>query len=96
MFAMNATKEEIREKFFLPSDSRATKLRDMFSKHVTYLDKSLNRAWKGPVEAVVPEEKAADMREAMNFIGAHVDKTESLPGGRVRLYSQGYYVHVGA
>jgi len=93
---MKATKKEVREKFSLPSGSRATELREMFSKHVTYLDDSLNTSWKGRVEAVVPEEKASDMREAMDFIGASVDNETKLAGGRVRLYSRGYYFHVGA
>lgn len=96
---MEATKEEIREKFSLPSDSRATKLRSIFSEYAQFLDDDLYTPWKGPVVAIVDrsdDESVEDVEEAMDFIGAIVDEKEEMPDGSVKLFSKGYYHHIGA
>ena len=96
---MEATTEEIREKFSLPSVDRATELRNIFSEYAQFLDGDLNTPWKGRVIAVVDrfdDESVEDVEEAMNFIGAIVDEKEEQPDGSVKLFSNGYYHHIGA
>lgn len=49
--------------------------------------------WKGPTFAIVDENIADDMAEAMDFVGALVDGESKVEGGKVRLYSEGYWAH---
>lgn len=73
----------------------AERLRYLFRTHVRHLEPQLG--WKGPCEASVPLEVAADVREAMDFMGALVD--HEAPAGdekHVLLHSEGYYFHIGA
>lgn len=96
---MEASTDEIREKFSLPSDSRASELRRIFSEYAEFIDQSLNTPWKGRVVAVVDrfdDESVEDVEEAMDFIGAIVDEKEEQPDGSVKLFSKGYYHHIGA
>jgi len=73
----------------LPRPERAEYLRRLWTEHVRELDGS----WKGRVLARVAPELADDMAEALEFMGALVDKREALPSGRVSLYSEGYWAH---
>ena len=52
--------------------------------------------WKGPCFAVVPSDLASHMSEAMDFMGAVVDLEEPEKDGKVRLWSEGYYTHIGS
>jgi hypothetical protein len=79
--------------FRMATTAWAERLRYLFKTHVKPVDPALG--WKGPCEAVVPPELAADVREAMGFMGAHVDD-EQENRNRVRIYSEGYYAHIGA
>lgn len=68
----------------------AEKLRKMCHDHIQQIDDH----WKGRVFAVVPNEDADMMREAMGFIGSIVDWEK--PGakeGTTFLYSDGYWAH---
>jgi len=74
-----------------PTHKRAEQLRALYAEHVTHLEPDFG--WKGAVEAVVPAELVADVREAMDFMGSLVDHEEDAAGGKTRLYSEGYYAH---
>lgn len=80
----------------LPTNEEATRLRNLFSEHITYHDEDLVSPWKGPISATVSEDLAPDMRQAMGFMGCAVDHETVLPDGHIVLYSKGYYYHVGA
>lgn len=80
-------------KFRMATNAWADRLRFLFSEHVKPLEPKYG--WKGPCAAVVPVALAADVGEAMGFVGAIVDLQEQ-EGGNVRLYSEGYYIHIGS
>ena len=66
-----------------------------FDEHVKHLEPQYG--WKGACEAVVPKTLAADVREAMTFMGALVDYEQDLGDEvHVLIHSSGYYVHIGA
>lgn len=71
-------------------EQRGDLLRKLYETHVKPLSKY---GWKGPCEAVVPENLAADVADAMSFMGSLVDDEQTLPGGKVRLFSEGYWAH---
>ena len=74
----------------LPSNERADYLRGLWDAHVAELDDH----WKGRVQAVVTNDLADDVAEAMEFMGALVDKREAMGGGRKTwIFSQGYWAH---
>jgi hypothetical protein len=79
----------------LPSVSRGEVLRQLFSTHVRPLPFGPKNEthWKGPCAAEVSAEIADDVAEAMTFHGSIVDDRRTLPDGRVRLYSEGYWAH---
>ena len=79
----------------LPSVDRADMLRRLFSEHVKPLPFGPKKEthWKGPCAAEVPATIADDVAEAMVFHGSIVDDRRDLPGGLVRLYSEGYWAH---
>jgi hypothetical protein len=79
----------------IPSQDRSTLLRQLYGEHVKPLPFGPKREthWKGPCAAEVPAAIADDVTEAMDFMGAIVDDRRDLPGGRVRLYSEGYWAH---
>lgn len=97
---MEPSKEDLREKFDLPTETRAQELRNLFSERIETLNDNLRTPWKGRVLIVVEPEESREMvetcKEAMNFMGAIVDEVKSLPDGSVKLFSKGYYHHVGA
>lgn len=81
--------------FRMATDAWAERLRYLFRKHVYHLEPQYG--WKGPCEASVPRELAADVCEAMDFMGAIVDwETEVGDEVHVLLHSEGYYAHIGA
>lgn len=92
------TDQTSNEKIFrnLPSQEKAQELRNFFSENIEYLEEDVYSPWKGRVYAVVQKEDRAKMREAMNFVGAIVDNEKELPDGRIKLFSRGYYHHIGA
>jgi hypothetical protein len=73
----------------LPSNERGEKLRKLWDVHVRLIDVD----WKGRVEAIVSESIVGDVQEAMEFMGAIVDRIEPKGDGTVRLYSSGYRAH---
>jgi len=77
-----------------PTQKRAEQLRTLWSEHIKHEDPQWG--WKGPCFAVVPSDLASHMSEAMNFMGAVVDLEEPDEDGKVRLWSEGYYAHIGA
>lgn len=67
-------------------------LRWLYREHVRPLQPGGD--WRGPCHAVVPVAIAPDVRQAMDSMGSKVDgDPQSLPDGRVRLRSLGYWVH---
>jgi hypothetical protein len=72
-----------------PDNKRADELRKLWSEHVV----PLTEHWKGPVEAVVKPSLVEDVSEAMDFMGAIVDKISETCDGMVKLYSKGYWAH---
>lgn len=52
--------------------------------------------WKGRVEALVPADLADAVAHAMACNGATIDERTTTAEGLVRLYSRGYYYHIGA
>jgi hypothetical protein len=83
----------------LPSQERAEELREIFSEYSQFLEEDIYSPWKGKVICIVErsdDETVDDVREAMNFIGAIVDSVEEQPDGSVKLFSGGYYHHIGA
>lgn len=79
----------------VPSADRAEILRRLYSEHVRPLPFGPKKEthWKGPCAAEVPAAIADDVSEAMTFMGSIVDDRRELPGGLVRLYSEGYWAH---
>jgi hypothetical protein len=77
--------------YYSPTQKRAEELRALVQEHMKPLEPEFG--WKGAVEAVVPEEIAADVAEAMCFVGAIVDEEMELGDGTVRIYSDGYWAH---
>jgi hypothetical protein len=73
----------------LPTQDRAEYLRGLVNEHLEHLDDH----WKGRVFATVTPELADDMAEAMDFIGALVDRRQTTVSGLVHLYSDGYWHH---
>jgi hypothetical protein len=81
--------------FRMATTAWSDRLTYLFRKHVKHDEPQYG--WKGPCRAVVPEHLAADVREAMGHVGAIVDLEEATPSGMyVALYSEGYYIHIGA
>jgi len=97
---MEPSKEDLRKKFNLPTETRAQELRNLFSERIEPQNDNLRTPWKGRVLIVVeptePREMVEMCKEAMDFMGAIVDQVKSLPDGSVKLFSKGYYHHVGA
>lgn len=79
----------------IPSTDRSDTLRKLYSEHVKPLPFGPKKEmhWKGPCAAEVPAAIANDVADAMNFMGSLVDDQRALPGGLVRLYSEGYWAH---
>ena len=79
----------------VPADDRAEVMRRLYKEHVKPLPFGPKRElhWKGPCAAEVPAAIASDVADAMNFMGSIVDDRRDLPGGIVRLYSDGYWAH---
>lgn len=79
----------------IPGEDRADMLRRLYREHVKPLPFGPNKElhWKGPCAAEVPAALAHDVEAAMDFMGSIVDDRRELPGGLVRLYSEGYWVH---
>ena len=90
---------EVREyggiKSMEATQKRAEQLRDLWAEHIKHEDQE-KWGWKGPCFAVVPSDVASHMSEAMCFMGAVVDLEEPGEDGNVRLWSEGYYIHIGA
>ncbi len=74
---------------------RGSTMRALYNAHVKPLPfGSKNEThWKGPCEAKVPAAIADLVSNAMDFMGSLVDDRRDLPGGLVRLYSDGYWAH---
>jgi len=72
------------------TDERADELRALYNTHVVPTGRY---GWKGPVKAKVTPALAADVAEAMNFIGSLVDSKHILKSGMVVLRSTGYWAH---
>lgn len=72
-----------------PTQSQAEVLKAAYKEHVIapYGD------WRGPCLAVVSPEKAALVREAMDFMGSIVDHEDVTADGDIRLASDGYWAH---
>jgi len=69
----------------------ARRMRSVYKRHVKTLVDGAN--WRGPCQATVDLPDIDDVREAMNFMGSLVDTETTLPSGRVRLTSRGYWAH---
>lgn len=76
----------------LPSEDRCDLLQSLWSQHVKH-EKAEQFGWKGPCHALVEASIAADVAEAMDFMGAIVDDRRTLANGQVLLSSRGYYAH---
>ena len=79
----------------VPSNDRGEVLRRLYSEYVKPLPFGPKNEihWKGPCAAEVPAARANDVADAMIFMGSIVDDRRDLPGGLVRLYSEGYWAH---
>jgi hypothetical protein len=75
----------------LPGPARCAELHALYVEHVKPTQPGGH--WKGACQAEVDAAVAADVREAMDFHGSIVDSELALPGGRVRLFSEGYWAH---
>ena len=64
-------------------------LRSLWAKHVKFLDDH----WKGRVYALVDESISDDVAEAMDFNGALIEFTEDREGGKVYIFSEGYWAN---
>lgn len=72
------------------SDARADELRELFRRHSLEIDGH----WKGALEAWVPTDRADDVAEAFEFMGALIDERRTTAGGRITyLFSKGYWAH---
>ena len=74
------------------TSKRAEQLRALYDEHVEHPERA-EFGWKGACEATVPAAIADDVREAMDFMGSLVDDEGDAGGGKVRLFSEGYYAH---
>ena len=89
-----AIKEDAYSAKELPSNSEAASLRMVFKNMSEPIEEG---RFKGPREAVVDNvNEASVMARAFNFIGFNVDEIEALGDNKFRIYSKGYYHHVGA
>lgn len=79
----------------VPTAERSEVLRGLYKDHVRPLPFGPKKEthWKGPCAAEVPAAIAGDVEAAMDFMGSIVDDRRELPGGIVRLYSEGYWAH---
>lgn len=79
----------------VPAPDRSAILQQLYKEHVRPLPFGPKKEthWKGPCAAEVPVAIADDVAEAMDFMGSIVDDRRDLPGGNVRLYSEGYWAH---
>jgi len=66
-------------------------LRALYREHVVATGKDGH--WKGPCKAKVTADLAADVADAMNFMGSIVDSERTLKSGMVVLRSRGYWAH---
>ncbi len=73
----------------IPTADRADYLRALFDAYGRQLDGH----WKGRIEATVHVDLATDMADAMDFMGAIVDRKRTLTSGMVRISSRGYWAH---
>lgn len=78
-----------------PTQKRAEQLEALWVEHIKHEDRK-QWGWKGPCFAVVPSDLASHMSEAMCFMGAAVDFEKPDEEGKVYLWSEGYYTHIGA
>ena len=81
----------------IPTEERAEYLRALFGGKVAeclmYFPGAERGEWRGPVYAVCPSTLVEDVKEALEFMGALVDRVLSLPDGRVTVMSDGYWAH---
>jgi len=78
----------------LPTEERAELLRKAFNGEVRGITlKFPDGHWKGKVLCVADTDLADLAVEAMEFMGAIVDKRVTWPGRRVFLESEGYWAH---
>jgi hypothetical protein len=79
----------------VPSAARGETLQQLYKEHVKPLPFGPKKEthWKGPCAAEVPAALASDVAEAMHYMGSIIDDRRDLPGGLVRLYSEGYWAH---
>ena len=73
----------------VPSNERASYLRALYDKHVSHPDDH----WKGRAVAKVNADIADDVAESMDFMGSIVDSRQTMKGGLIKLYSDGYWAH---
>lgn len=82
-------------KFRMATDAWAERMRYLYKTHVKPVDPAMG--WKGPCFAHVPFELAADVRDAMCFMGSIVDGEAPVGDEKhVELRSEGYYAHIGS
>ena len=76
------------------TEARAEYLRAIYREHVHHPATPKNPAghWKGRAEAIVPNNLADDLAEAMAFVGSIVD-FRGTDGTRTALVSKGYWAH---
>jgi len=94
--ATDGTRLELVVPTDLPGNERAGYLRTLYKEHVRHPKTPANPTgnWKGRADAIVPAELAADVAEAMEFVGSIVDfRGTSADGKRVALISKGYWAH---
>lgn len=74
----------------LPTPERAEYLRSLLPM-VTWSAAN----WRGPCFCNAPADKADDIAEAMEFVGALIDSREPITDGtgRIALFSRGYWAH---
>ena len=89
LVATDGTPVKVNVPTTLLSEERGDYLRGLFSKYVFELDGH----WKGRVKATVPTTLADDVAEAMEFMGALVDKRSDVGMGVTALFSEGYWAH---
>lgn len=75
----------------VPSPDRAAALTSLYHQHVKPTTPGSD--WRTACAAEVPAAIVDDVAEAMEFMGSIVDDRRELTGGRVRLYSEGYWAH---
>ena len=90
MIAEDGTEIAVKVPFNLPTEERAEQLRALYKAHVRHPG---DGHWKGECHAVVQNSLAADVEEAMSFIGSIVDEKVVMKNGKTLLYSKGYWAH---